>query len=142
MIVDDTSEEYYQALCINDRIEELRVEQKVIYYHLPIDNANIRINCGGILRLDILHRLAKFFNVSLEYLLYGGKKEPYKEIDINLKNIVKYFKENKIKHDSNSIKVTISKIKNNKSRYISPLMLFKLEKCCKHKLYDIITGEN
>jgi transcriptional regulator with XRE-family HTH domain len=137
-----TNNNYYRALAIMDRIEEIREEKgigKTIvgktlgysrqYYYSAYDNCRC-------LKVKTLDRIAKILDVSLEYLLTGKNKEPYKKIDINFDLI----KNTKIKKLPNYLQSTRSYLRSGRCTDLNTKSLFEFEEYSKIPAIKLIGG--
>lgn len=137
-----TNENYYRALNIIDRIEEIREEKRIgktiigktlgcskQYYYSAYDNCRC-------LKVKTLDRIAKILDVSLEYLLTGKNKEPYKKIDINFDLI----KNTKIKKLPNYLQSTRSYLRSGRCTDLNTKSLFEFEEYSKIPVIKLIGG--
>lgn len=137
-----TNDHYYRALNIMNRVEEVRTERKIsrttfgkqlghtiAYYQAFYDS------CRAIKVMSVI-KFAKVLDVSVEYLLTGKKKEPYKEFNLNYDYIIN----SKVKGLPNSLKVIKSKLKLGHCSDMSTKTLYEFEKQLKVPAIKLIGG--
>jgi transcriptional regulator with XRE-family HTH domain len=138
-----TNDHYYRALNIMDRIEEVRLEKKILkseigkklgyssaYYQVCYDNCRT-------LKVSTLIKFAKAVDISVEYFLTGKNKQEFKSFEFNLEVI----KNTKIKYIPNSLKVIKCRMKKEKAKDITIKTLFEFEKLYRIPAIKLIGGE-
>lgn len=137
-----TTPEYYQALNVVDKIEEIREEKNISkvelgkklgvtdpYYHSIY-------NCCRVLRIDTLYRIAEVLDVSVGYFLNNEKRQPFKSFKINYSKIIN----DKTLRLPNRLKVTKSKLRYNPNKNITLKLLFEYEYYLKIPAIKLIGG--
>lgn len=137
-----TTPEYYQAINVVDKIEEIRIEQKITkvefgkklgltdpYYHAIY-------NCCRVLRVDTLYKMAKILNVSVGYLLGNEQRQDFKSFNINYSEIFN----DKTLRLPNRLKVIKSNLKKNSNKHIMIKTLFEYESMMKKPAIKLIGG--
>ena len=124
-----TNEHYYRALNIMDRVEELREEKRVSRYEI---GKNLKhtgayyqafYDACRTIRVSTLVNFAKALDVSVEYLLTGKNKKPYKDFKVDFKII----KENNVKYLPNRLQVIKGRLKRGVCNNLSVKSLFEFE---------------
>ena len=138
-----TNDHYYRALNIMDRIEEIRVEKNIkksdIGKELGYTKAYYQAfyDACRTIRLSSLINFAKGLNVSVNYLLTGKNKQPYKDFRINYNLIT----DSKIKYLPNSLQVIKGRLKRKETDNISLKSLFEFEHYLNIPAIKLIGGE-
>ena len=138
-----TNDHYYRALNIMDRIEEIRVEKNIkksdIGKELCFTKAYYQAfyDACRTIRLSSLINFAKGLNVSVNYLLTGKNKQPYKDFRINYNLIT----DSKIKYLPNSLQVIKGRLKRKETDNISLKSLFEFEHYLNIPAIKLIGGE-
>lgn len=137
-----TNENYYRALNIIDRIEELRLEKGIgktvfgkklgytrQYYYSSYDNCRC-------IKVRTLNTMAKALDVSIEYLLTGKNKQSYKEFEVNFNMIVT----SKMKKLPNYLQSIRSYLKSGRCKDLNTKSLFEFEQYSKIPAIKLIGG--
>lgn len=138
-----TNNNYYRALAIMDRIEEIREEKQIgktifgkklgytrQYYYSSYDNCRC-------IKIRTLNTMAKALDISIEYLLTGKNKQPYKHTDINFDLI----KNTKIKKLPNYLQSIRSYLRKGRCKDLNTKSLFEFEQYSKIPAIKLIGGE-
>ena len=138
-----TNEHYYRALNIMDRIEEIRVEKNIkksdIGKELGYTKAYYQAfyDACRTIRLSSLINFAKGLDISVDYLLTGKNKQPYKDFKLNYNLIT----DSKIKYLPNSLQVIKGRLKRKETDNISIKSLFEFEHYLNIPAIKLIGGE-
>lgn len=140
MILNDN---YYRALDIINRIEEIREEKNITrtefgkqmglsqsYYYVVYDNCRI-------IRINTLVKIAKILNISIEYLFTGKNKQPFKDFKINYDKIINA----KTIKMPNRLRVIKSNLKRNKTSNIMLKTIFDFERQLNISAIKLIGGK-
>ena len=136
------NDNYYRALNIINRIDEVREEKgigKTIfgkrmgysrqYYYSSYDNCRC-------IKVKTLNKMARGLDISVEYLLTGRNKQPYKHIDVNFDLIIN----TKIKKLPNYLHAVRSYLKTGRCKDLNIKSLFEFEQYSKIPAIKLIGG--
>ena len=137
------NENYYRALNVMDRMEELRLERNIpkpkIGKSLGHSGAYYQAFYDGcrVLKVSTLLKFAKALDISVEYLLTGKNKQPYKDVELNI-NKISQLKKYKL---CNNLQVIQSRLKRNLRNDISIKTLFEFETNLNINITELFKGK-
>ena len=142
---------YYRCLAVMDRIREETIKEYGNLSRLSIKMGysrsflGTRDNQAQVFRIPLIVKIAQELNVSVDWLLSGKNKQPFRKCIINYEKLIQAYdqkaSENK-KHSGNSIKKSVQSsmcfLKKNISKNLNLATLFYLSDILHVSIADLV----